>query len=101
MLALHTFGPRRKWWLLYHSNLAPNSRDVPGGAVKFTAPTVVNGKVYVGSQRSVGAYGIIHQTPAVAKPLFSLLSGTYSRPMAVALSDPTPSATILHSLRQI
>ncbi len=45
--------------LLYTSAQAPNSRDVPGSAVKFTTPTIANGKVYVGSQYAVSAYGLL------------------------------------------
>jgi hypothetical protein len=80
--------------LLYHSNLAPNGRDTLGAAVKFTAPTVANGKVYVGSQGSVSAFGIIDQTPAAAKPFFSLLSGTYTGPVTLTISHPTPGAVV-------
>jgi hypothetical protein len=43
--------------LLYSSNLAPNGRDLPGGAVKFATPTIANGKVYVGSQRAASGFG--------------------------------------------
>jgi len=80
--------------LLYHSSLAPGGRDYPGGAVKFTVPTVANGKVYVGSQANVSAFGIIDQTPAAATPAFSLISGTYTGPVVVNISDATPGATI-------
>jgi hypothetical protein len=45
--------------MLYNSGQAANSRDVPGGPVKFTAPIIANGKVYLGSQGSVSAYGLI------------------------------------------
>lgn len=80
--------------MLYNSNQAPGSRDVPGGAVKFTAPTVANGRVYVGSQGTVTASGIISTLPTASMPKFLPPPGSYSGSVNVTLSDDTPSSTV-------
>jgi hypothetical protein len=80
--------------MLYNSNQATGNRDVHGGAVKFTSPVVANGKVYVGTQTNVTAFGIISNTPTAATPTFSPAPGTYTNSVTVTLSDSTPGATI-------
>jgi hypothetical protein len=80
--------------MLYNSSQAANNRDVPGGAVKFATPIVANGKVYVGSQFKVSAYGTISTTPVAATPTFSPAPGSYTSAINVALSDSTAGATI-------
>jgi hypothetical protein len=80
--------------LLYDSSQAPNNHDVPGGAVKFATPTIANGKVYVGSQLKVSAFGRISSSPEVATPTFSSAAGSYTNSISVTLSDSTPGAVI-------
>jgi hypothetical protein len=90
--ALHAYAATNLAQELYNTNQAPNSRDVPGGAVKFTVPTIANGKVYLGSQASI--YGLL---PPAATPSFSPAAGTYPSPRSVSILDSTAGATIYYT----
>ena len=84
--------------MLYNSNQAPNNRDVPGSAVKFTTPTIANGKVYVGSQGAVSGFGLLSGAPrTAAAPSISPAGGTYASAQSVSITDATPGATLYYT----
>jgi hypothetical protein len=56
---LRAYDPANLSNEIYSSTMAAASRDVAGLAVKFTVPTVANGKVYVGTQTEVDVYGLL------------------------------------------
>jgi len=92
--ALYAYDATNLSTMLYNSTQAPGSRDNPGGAVKFSAPTIANGKVFVGSQGQVSAYGIISGTGGAATPTFAPTPGSYTSTTSVTLSDTTSGAVI-------
>ena len=92
--ALYAYDATNLNSMLYNSTQALNSRDNPGGAVKFSAPIIANGKVYVGSQGQVSAYGIISGTGGAATPTFAPAPGSYTSATSVTISDTTPGAVI-------
>jgi len=59
---LHAYDAANLQNELYNSQMNP-ARDAMGSFVKFSAATVANGKVYVGTSNSLVVYGLLNQPP--------------------------------------
>jgi hypothetical protein len=57
---VHAYNPANVAVEYWNSTMAANNRDQAGNAVKFSTPTVANGKVYVGTTTEVDVYGVLN-----------------------------------------
>ncbi len=82
--------------LLFSSAQNP-TRDTPGASLKFVTPTVVNGKVYVGTKTQVSVYGLLTGIAQTAAPVISPAGHTFTSPLQVTITDTTPGAFIYYT----
>jgi hypothetical protein len=95
---LHAYNAADLTQELYNSQQAANHRDTPAIAVKFTTPTIANGRVYIGGRNAVTAYGILGMSATLtATPAINLPSGTYAGPQSVSINETTPNASIYYT----
>jgi hypothetical protein len=92
---LHAYDATNVAKELWNSSQAVNNRDMAGKSVKFTVPTVANGKVYVGTETELDVYGLLGSgAQQVATPTFNPPAGTYPTAQSVTISDTTTGAVI-------
>ena len=82
---------------LLYSSAQNATRDNPGNSVKFIVPTVVNGKVYVGSESQISVFGLLNGATQAATPTFSPATESFNNSVQVTITDSTSGATIYYT----
>ena len=80
-----------------YSSSQNSSRDAGPTAVKFTVPTISNGKVYVGGAGKVSVYGLLNGVQTTATPVISPAGQSFTTSISVTITDSTPNAAIFYT----
>ena len=72
---LHAFDASNLKSELYNS-LWAGARDIGGNAIKFSMPSIVNGKVFVGTETGVDVYGLFSGNPMPSPVWFGPIDST-------------------------
>ncbi len=71
---------------IYNSSEA-GARDQLNAGVKFAAPIVANGKVYVGSQGALAVFGLLNSDPSNSTPVAATFTGLFSQSSGVEVGS--------------
>lgn len=82
-------------YLLYDSGMAAGGRDTLGTVVPFATPTVVNGKVYAGTESQLVVYGLFPEiNPAGGNNQTGNAGSTLPTPITIVASNPYTSSPV-------
>src|SRR5262249_53210153 len=89
--ALHAYNANNLGQELYSSNQT-SLRDLPGGGVKFTNPTITNGRVLVGNASTFSVYGLFATHVAVpASPVNLMGTGISDTQIRLTWNNAIPN----------
>ncbi|AXC11044.1 hypothetical protein ACPOL_1700 [Acidisarcina polymorpha] len=82
---------------LLYSSSTNQSRDNPGAGVTYVAPTVANGKVYVGAASQLSVYGLLSDVQVAAAPVITPSTESFTGSLPVTISESISGAKIYYT----